>query len=137
MEVQLIAMSPRVLVIDDSRTTLEVVRVHLMNLGYDFITAGNASDAFSMALQNPPDLIISDLFMPGVTGLDLCKKIRATPVLRKVPFVVITAKKESVVRRDAFAAGVNGFLLKPIDAQQLRQLVAELLNRRRSAAGLR
>lgn len=130
-------MLRRILLIDDSRTTLEVLRVHLMNRGYEFVTAGDADEAFAIAQKSAPDLIISDLAMPGVSGLDLCKKIRKTPGLKSIPFVVVTAKKEDAVRRDAFAAGVDGFLRKPIDSDRLQQLVTELLNRRRSAAGPR
>jgi len=128
-------MRRRILLIDDSRTTLEVLKVHLMNYGYEFVTAGDADEAFAIAQKRAPDLIISDLAMPGVTGLDLCKKIRKTAGLKSIPFVVVTAKKEDAVRRDAFAAGVDGFLRKPIDSNRLQQLVTELLSRRRSAAG--
>jgi len=130
-------MAVRILIIDDSRTTLEVIKVHLMGLGYEFVTARDATDALSIAQREPPDLIISDLAMPGVSGIDLCKKIRMSPALRKVPFVVVTAQKDDAVRREAFAAGVDGFLRKPIDSARLQTLVAELLSLRQSGANRR
>ena len=130
-------MAARILIIDDSRTTLEVIKVHLMGVGYEFVTARDATEALSMAQQERPDLIISDLAMPGVTGIELCKKIRMSPALRKVPFVVVTAQKEDSVRREAFAAGVDGFLRKPIDSARLQALVAELLILRQSGANRR
>lgn len=130
-------MTSRILLVDDSRTTLEVIKVHLMNRGYEFATAPNASEALVMSQARPPDLVISDLFMPSITGLDLCRKFRLTPGLQKVPFIVVTAKKEDSVRREAFAAGIDGFLRKPIDATQLQLLVTKLLTQRRSDAGPR
>ncbi len=120
----------RILIIDDSRTTLEVIKVHLMNLGYDFVTARDASEALAIIQREVPDLIISDLAMPGVSGIELCKKLRLTRDLRKLPFIVVTAQKDDSVRREAFAAGVDGFLRKPIDSTKLQQLVGELLSRR-------
>jgi CheY-like chemotaxis protein len=130
-------MTHCILIVDDSRTTLEVIKVHLMSLGYDFVSAANAADGYEMARQLRPDIIISDMAMPDMTGIELCKKIRAHSELQAIPFVVVTAKKEDHVRRDAFAAGVDGFVRKPIEPARLRLLVTELLSRPRSAAGPR
>jgi two-component system cell cycle response regulator len=130
-------MALRIMIVDDSRTTLEVIKVHLMGLNYEFVTARDAAEALASAQKEPPDLIISDLAMPGASGLDLCKHIRATARLRSIPFVVVTAQKDDAVRREAFAAGVDGFLRKPIDSDRLQALVAELLNRRQSGASPR
>ena len=129
IESQVMSMVRRVLIVDDSRTTIEVVKVHLMNHGYKFITASDASEALALVQLDVPHLIISDLVMPGVSGIELCKQIRALPGLRRVPFVVVTAAKDDALRRDAFAAGVDGFIRKPIDSTRLTLLVAELLNR--------
>lgn len=125
------------MIVDDSRTTLEVIKVHLMGLNYEFVTARDAAEALSSAQKEPPDLIISDMAMPGASGLDLCKQVRASSRLRSIPFVVVTAQKDDAVRREAFAAGVDGFLRKPIDSDRLQALVAELLNRRQSGASPR
>lgn len=130
-------MALRIMIVDDSRTTLEVIKVHLMGLNYEFVTARDAAEALSSAQKEPPDLIISDMAMPGASGLDLCKQVRASSRLRSIPFVVVTAQKDDAVRREAFAAGVDGFLRKPIDSDRLQALVAELLNRRQSGASPR
>lgn len=122
-------MVQRILIVDDSRTTLEVVKVHLMNQGYKFITASDATEALVTAELDPPHLIVSDLLMPGVTGIELCKQVRALPRLKRVPFVVVTASKDDALRRDAFAAGVDAFVRKPIDSARLQQVVVELLAR--------
>lgn len=122
-------MVQRILIVDDSRTTLEVVKVHLMNQGYDFITASDATEALVVAEREPPHLIVSDLLMPRVNGIELCKQVRALPRLKNVPFVVVTASKDDGLRRDAFAAGVNAFVRKPIDSARLQLVVVELLNR--------
>jgi CheY-like chemotaxis protein len=129
------AMAPRILIVDDSRTTLEVVQIHLMNYGYEFVIAANGEQAIQLARACLPNLIISDLAMPGITGLDLCRLVRADVSLRGVPFVAVTASKDDKVRRGAFSAGVDGFLRKPIESSRLQFLVSELLSRRRSVAG--
>ena len=130
-------MTHCILIVDDSRTTLEVIKVHLMSLGYEFVSAANAADAYELARQLHPDVIISDLAMPVMNGIELCQRIRADPELQTIPFVVVTAKKEDHIRRDAFAAGVDGFVRKPIEPARLRLLVTELINRPRSVAGPR
>jgi two-component system, OmpR family, alkaline phosphatase synthesis response regulator PhoP len=123
------SMAKRILIVDDSRTTLEVVKVHLMSQGYRFYTASNATEAFATALLDPPHLIISDLVMPGVTGIELCKQVRSQRQLWRIPFVVVTAAKDETLKRDAFAAGVDAFVRKPLDSARLQSLVTELLNR--------
>lgn len=127
-------MPVRILIVDDSRTTLAVIKVHLMSRSYEFVTANNATEALSIAQKQAPDLIISDLAMPDVSGIELCKQIRMSLGLRKTPFILVTAQKEDAIRREAFSAGVDGFLRKPIDSAQLQELVTRLLNRRRNAA---
>src|SRR5262245_13680100 len=127
-------MPRRILIVDDSRTTLEVIKVHLMSLGCEFVVAANATEAYTMAQKLQPVVIISDLAMPTISGIDLCKQIRANPTLQHTPFVVVTAKKEDSVRREAFAAGVDGFVRKPIDSGRLQQLVNELIHRPRNDA---
>jgi CheY-like chemotaxis protein len=122
-------MVKRILIVDDSRTTIEVVKVHLMNQSYRFQTASDATIALATALLDPPHLIISDMVMPGMTGIELCKQIRAERQLWRIPFVVVTAAKDEVLKRDAFAAGVDAFVRKPIDSARLQSLVTELLNR--------
>jgi CheY-like chemotaxis protein len=122
-------MVNRILIVDDSRTTIEVVKVHLMNQDYKFLTASDAKEALATALLDPPHLIISDLIMPGVTGIEFCKQVRAQKQLRRIPFVVVTASKDEALKREAFAAGVDGFVRKPIDSGRLQMLVNELLNR--------
>ena len=127
--------APRILIVDDSRTTIEVVQIHLMSQGYEFVVAANGEQAIRLARAERPNLIISDLAMPGVTGLDLCRMVRSDVSLRSVPFVAVTGSKDDKVRRGAFSAGVDGFLRKPIEASRLQFLVSELLSRRRSVAG--
>ncbi len=122
-------MPARILIVDDSRTTLEVVKVHLMSQDYEFDTAADGAQALVRAEHWAPDLVISDLAMPGISGLELCKKLKQVPGRRRVPFVLVTSKKDDATRRAAFAAGVDGFLTKPIDSGRLQLLVSELLSR--------
>lgn len=125
-------MVARILIVDDSRTTVEVVKVHLMNQGYEFVATFASTTALDLARDALPNLIISDLTMPGLSGIELCKRVRMVPALQRIPFVLVTANKEESVRRQAFAAGVDGFLRKPIASDRLQTLVSELLGKRGS-----
>jgi len=128
-------VTARILIVDDSRTTIEVVKVHLMSQGYEFIVANGGAQALEIAKNDPPNLIISDLAMPGVSGFELCRQVRGCTLLRSIPFVAVTGSKDDKIRREAFSAGVDGFLRKPIESARLQFLVSELLSRRRSVAG--
>lgn len=100
-----------------------------MSQDYEFETAADGAQALAIAQRWTPNLVISDLAMPGITGLDLCKKMRDIPSLRRTPFVIVTAKKDDATRRAAFAAGIDGFLTKPIESSRLQMLVRDLLSR--------
>lgn len=122
-------MVRRILIVDDSRTMLAVLKVYLMGFDYEFETASNAEEALQKAAVCAPDMIISDFQMPRLTGAELCKKARRTRTLRRTPFVMVTANKDEGARNEAFAAGVDGFLTKPIDPKRLVSLVSALFSR--------
>jgi len=123
-----IAMGRRVLIVDDSKTTLQVVQIHLMGRDLDFDVAANAEDAVQVLESNTPHLVISDIEMPGMSGIDLCKRLRHSHMYRKIPFIIVTSSKEDKKRREAFAAGVDGYLTKPLDPARLTALVDRLLS---------
>src|SRR5699024_5465558 len=113
----------RVLVVDDSPTVVHVFRAYLMNLNLDFDSAPDARTAMRMILKNPPDLIISDIQMPGMDGLEFCRAMRGTPGLSRTRFLLMSSRWTDERRRDAQRLGVDGCLQKPIAAEQLAELV--------------
>lgn len=122
-------MAQRVLIVDDSKTALQVMQVLLMGREFEFQLAATAEDALRMADAQPPDLVISDLTMPGMSGIDLCKRLKQNRQHRYTPFLLVTANKEDRNRRVAFAAGASGYLAKPVDPERLIALVDSVLPR--------
>jgi twitching motility two-component system response regulator PilG len=119
-----------ILIVDDSRTTIEVVKIHLMARGYDFVVASEPRDGLEIASRVRPALIISDFAMPTTTGTEFCALVRRSPVLQHTPFVMVTSKRDDGTKRAAFAAGASGFLTKPIDGKRLEALVSRLVELR-------
>ncbi|GAA6181783.1 ATP-binding protein [Shimia sp.] len=116
----------RILVADDNRVNQLVAQKLLENLGCEVITAANGVEAVDLAQSGEPDLILMDVRMPVMDGLQATREIRANaddPKIRKVPIVGLSANAHSEHRQNGIAAGMNGYLLKPVNREAL---VAEL-----------
>ena len=119
----------RILVVDNTPANRELVASTLAPVGYDVVTAANVSAALSSAAVRTPDLIISDMHMPGASGLDLLARVQADPSLREVPFVFASATTWSErEQRRATELGADRFLLFPCEPRALLQHVEELLS---------
>jgi len=112
-------MSKRILIADDSRTQRERLRMLLARAGYDVETAADGEEAMVRVEQSPPDLIVSDVVMPGLDGFAFCQAVRANPATRRVPFILVTewSAPTDVVR--GLEAGADNFIPKPYDEDQL------------------
>jgi eukaryotic-like serine/threonine-protein kinase len=117
----------KVLVVDDARTIREVVKVYLMGNGFTYIEATNGRDGLELARNQRPSLIISDVSMPQMTGLDFCRAVKNDANLRDTPFVLVTSLKDREDRELGKQAGANAYLTKPVDVNELARVVAELL----------
>jgi two-component system chemotaxis response regulator CheY len=120
---------PRLLIVDDSATTRNLVRVYLMGLGFAFLEASRADTALSMLASSKVDLVIADVNMPVMGGLAFLRAIRALPdrAKRRVPVVLLTADRSPETRARGLAAGAAGFVLKPVTSSNLREAVTMLL----------
>jgi len=114
----------KLLIVDDSPTTLQVLQVYLMGQDFAFKVAHNAQDAIAQFKRWNADLVITDVNMPGATGIELCTKLKA---LAGVPVIVVTAKLTPDTRAAALEAGADGVLQKPLDADKLRYMTNVLL----------
>src|SRR5579859_504485 len=103
-----------VLVIDDDDNTQTLIRVMLKRDGYHVEAAINAQQALAALERHTPDLIILDLALPGMNGLELCKLIRERPATQKTPVLVVTASADSVSESESLRLGANAFVAKPI-----------------------
>jgi CheY-like chemotaxis protein len=117
----------RILLVDDSAILRDVLQVYLMGMQCEFHLANNGREALECAGRLHPDLVISDIQMPELTGLELCKAMRASPILGDIPVVLISTQSDTKTRREVVQSGAYGFLPKPVDSQRLATLVMQIL----------
>jgi CheY-like chemotaxis protein len=113
--------APRILVVEDNPMNLELVRDILTAEGYEVIEAVDGATGVAVALLEHPALILMDLQLPGLDGLEATRLIRADPALQGIPIVAVTAHAMKGDDDKALAAGCDGFVAKPI---QVRDFVA-------------
>ena len=119
---------PSVLVVDDTAVVRELERSILEEAGYRVRTAGDGREALAALGQERPDLVVTDVDMPGLDGLELTRAVRADPTLAGLPVLVVTSKAAEVDRRRAMDAGADAYLVKgDLDQRALLEVVGRLL----------
>lgn len=117
----------KILVVEDMQAELELVCQYLTTAGYTVITAVNGQEALDKANADLPDAILTDLMMPVMGGLELCRHLRKQPETASIPIVACTAKNRDVDRVWAMKQGVKVYLTKPYTAEELLTAVREVL----------
>lgn len=112
-------MMIKVLVVDDSISELELISNYLRKEGYFVILATDAKEALSKALEHQPQAIVTDLVMPGMNGLEMCRTLKNNPKTKNVPIVACTSKAGNIDRLWALRQGVNVYVTKPFTEEQL------------------
>ncbi|MCC6767867.1 MAG: response regulator, partial [Bacteroidia bacterium] len=122
----------RILLVDDEPDILEFISYNLKKEGYDVFTSNNGREAIQMALQTKPHLIILDVMMPDMDGMETCSIIREMPDLKDVMIAFLTARNEDYSQIAGFDAGADDYINKPIKPRVLVSRVKALLRRRDS-----
>ena len=120
-----------VLVIEDNRDIAAYIG-DVLSDRYAVAYATNGEDGLKKAIDIVPDLIVTDLMMPGMDGLELCRRIRSNDVVNHIPIVIVTAKISDQERIKGIEAGADAYLAKPFNVDELRSIVERLLDRQRS-----
>ncbi|EPR21176.1 chemotaxis protein CheY [Agrobacterium sp. TS43] len=126
-------MSPKVLIVEDEEALSVLLRYNLEAEGYlvEAITHGEEAD---IALQeNVPDLLVLDWMLPGVSGIELCRRLRARPNTERLPVIMLTARGEETERVRGLATGADDYLVKPFSTPELMARVRALLRRSKPA----
>src|SRR5512136_3020537 len=120
------SVAPRILVVDDERAVLDLLVYNLRKAHYEVLTAEDGRQALDVARQAAPDLILLDLMLPEVDGLDVCRELRHTS---KVPIIMITARGEEVDRVVGLELGADDYVCKPFGVRELLARVKAVLRR--------
>ena len=127
-------MEHLILVVDDEPDVAETVARTLRRVQYEVLVVHRGADALEIARQRHPDLVILDIMMPGMSGIEVCQYMRANPELAPIPILFLTARGELNDRIMGFESGADDYLTKPFDLRELTLRAKALL--RRSQRGL-
>jgi two-component system cell cycle response regulator len=117
----------RILVIEDNPANMELARYVLEAFGYTVSAAVDGESGLELARAEPPDLVICDLQLPGIDGIEVAKRLKAQPALSRVPLIAVTAYAMVGDRERVLAAGFDGYISKPLDPQTFVPQIAAFL----------
>ena len=118
---------PLILVVDDNPMNLDILQTRLSVHGYDILTAADGEEALAVAREKLPDLILLDIMMPKLDGIEVCKRLKADPSLPIMPIIMVTAKADSKDIVAGLDAGGDEYLTKPLDQAALVARVKSML----------
>jgi two-component system, OmpR family, phosphate regulon response regulator PhoB len=123
------SIGKKILVVDDEADVTDLVSYHLKSKGYSILTANNPNQSLSLARTLQPDLVILDVMMPDLNGIQICRLLRADPQLKNVPVVFLTAKAEEADRIQGLETGADDYICKPFSTKELVLRVQSILRR--------
>lgn len=121
-------LNAKIMIIDDEQLVIRVVKRFLAAEGYhNFVTINDPRETFKLLKSEKPDVVLMDIMMPHLTGLDLLRYRQRTPEFQHIPFIILSATSENQVKRDALRLGATDFLAKPVDPSDLTVRVKNAL----------
>ncbi len=125
----------KILVVDDDGVTRKILGLYLKTKGYEVVFAENGLDALEKLGIEDVNIVLTDLNMPYMDGIEFVKNMRAEPSYNHIPVLMVTTEADAEERTRAFDAGVDGYLMKPVTADAINAKVRELLKRIFSQGG--
>jgi two-component system chemotaxis response regulator CheY len=116
-------MAKKIMTVDDSPTIRQMLGMALKGAGYDVVEAENGKDALSKLETEQVNMLITDLNMPQMNGIDLIRNVRQSPGLRFLPIIMLTTETQEAKRLEGKAAGASGWIVKPFKPEQLLKVV--------------
>jgi len=127
-------VKPKILVVDDEPEAVELVEFNLKQAGFDVVTAADGNEALKKAKAGAPALIVLDLMIPEVDGLEVCKQLRRDEATSAIPIIMLTAKAAEVDRVVGLELGADDYVTKPFSPRELNLRIKKLLERTRAKA---
>jgi DNA-binding response OmpR family regulator len=119
----------RIIVVDDDKTSTSLFEQVLLMYSFEVVTLNESAKTIAAATEFQPDLFILDLMMPEPDGFKLCRMLRAHPIFKKTPIIIVTALNDLDSRLVAMGAGANDYLVKPFHIDQLFNMIEKQLNK--------
>ena len=119
-------MPKKILLVDDSKTMRDMERFTLQQAGYVVAEAGNSADALTLVETENFDLVITDINMPGMNGIELVGELRKRPNCKAVPIIVLSTESEAGLKNEARQAGATGWIVKPFRPEALVKVVRKV-----------
>lgn len=116
-----------ILVVEDTLSELELMSHYLREGGYNVINAVGAKEALNKVLEHKPDVIITDVVMPGMSGFELCRRLKTHPVTEKIPIVICSSKNQEIDRLWGMKQGADAYLTKPFTREQILRAIKSVV----------
>ena len=120
-------MGKTILTVDDARTMRQMVSFTLRGAGHEVLEAQDGAVALSVLQSRAVDLVLTDINMPNMNGIELTRALRALPSFGKTPIILLTTESDPAKKAEGRAAGATGWIVKPFSQDQLLAIVAKLL----------
>jgi two-component system phosphate regulon response regulator PhoB len=130
-------MKTKILIVDDEPDALELVEFNLRQAGYDISTAADGAEALKQARAVVPDLIVLDVMLPEMDGLEVCKTLRRDPATARIPIIMLTAKAGEIDRVLGLELGADDYVTKPFSPRELVLRIKNVLQRHQQEAARR
>jgi CheY-like chemotaxis protein len=122
-------MGDKILVVEDNPQNMRLIEMTLRAGGYTLLKATSGLEALDAAAKNHPDLIVMDIQLPGISGLEVTRQLRQMPEFRDVPIIAVTAYAMKGDMESFTEAGCNAYVSKPINTRELPKIIAEMLGK--------
>jgi DNA-binding response OmpR family regulator len=120
--------TPRVLIVEDEAVILRLLEVNFRLAGFEVETAARGEEALAKAAASPPDVAILDIMLPGLSGIEVCQRLRAAPETAEVPVIMLSARTQDEERERSYALGVVAYVTKPFEPAELVEVVRRALD---------
>lgn len=120
-------MATKILLVDDSATVLMMERMILATERFEIVVASNGEEAQEKARREQPNLILMDVVMPRMNGIQACKALRQDPATKHIPIILVTTRGEAETMEQAYESGCNDYVTKPVNSAELLGKVRSIL----------